>query len=73
MREAFDRARVHAGYAKLLELLTKEFACDYFVCTSNIDGYFARASFSSDRLYECHGSLAFLQVARLPPYDLLRA
>jgi hypothetical protein len=31
------------------------------VCTSNIDSYFARARFSDMRLYECHGSLDWLQ------------
>ena len=33
----------------------------YFVFTSNVDGHFQRAGFSTDRVLECHGSINFLQ------------
>jgi NAD-dependent SIR2 family protein deacetylase len=32
-----------------------------FVFTSNVDGHFQKAGFSADRLWECHGSVHYLQ------------
>lgn len=58
MREAFLTAAPHQGYGALRRMLQ---GTDFFVCTSNIDGYFARARFCALRLYECHGSLDWLQ------------
>ena len=34
---------------------------DYFVCTSNVDGYFFRAGYDSNKIYEVHGSVNNLQ------------
>lgn len=34
---------------------------NYFIFTSNIDSQFQRAGFDENKIYECHGSLAFLQ------------
>lgn len=60
MRRAFRQHAPHKGYLKLLEMLTV-LNLDYFVLTSNIDGYFMRAGFDPDRLYEVHGSTDYLQ------------
>lgn len=32
-----------------------------FVMTSNVDGHFQKAGFASHRVYECHGSIYYLQ------------
>ncbi len=52
-------AEPHSGYFELLEALKGH--TEYFVATSNIDGYFFRAGYDPDRIYEVHGSLNYLQ------------
>lgn len=32
-----------------------------FVMTSNVDGHFQKAGFAADRVYECHGSIYYVQ------------
>ena len=49
----------HEGYDILLNAMNKNY--DYFVCTSNIDGYFKKAGYEQDRIYEVHGSVQHLQ------------
>ena len=49
----------HEGFALLRELVaTKK---DYFIFTSNVDGQFQKAGFDSEKIYECHGSIHYLQ------------
>jgi NAD-dependent SIR2 family protein deacetylase len=64
MMQMFSTKTPHAGY-QLLHKLCKEKnekkKGSAFVFTSNIDGYFERAGFDADYLYECHGSTSFLQ------------
>jgi NAD-dependent SIR2 family protein deacetylase len=33
----------------------------YFVFTSNVDGHFQKAGFDESRIYECHGSINYMQ------------
>jgi NAD-dependent SIR2 family protein deacetylase len=42
----------------------------YFVFTSNVDGQFQKAGFSTDQISECHGSIHHMQCAR-PCRDLI--
>ena len=49
----------HRGYYELLDHINHRY--DYFVATSNIDGYFKRSGFDPDRIYEVHGSVNYLQ------------
>ena len=42
----------------------------YFVFTSNVDGQFQKAGFSSNRVSECHGSILHMQCSR-PCRDLI--
>ena len=49
----------HEGYHHLLKNLKEKY--DYFVCTSNIDGYFFRAGYNPNKIYEVHGSVNNLQ------------
>jgi NAD-dependent SIR2 family protein deacetylase len=50
----------HPGFGKLLEL-GRTMPLGAFVFTSNVDGQFQKASFSADRVVECHGSIHHLQ------------
>ena len=49
----------HSGYFQLLQSIKDKY--DYFVCTSNIDGYFKKAGFDQNKIYEVHGSINFTQ------------
>ena len=37
---------------------------DYFIYTSNVDGQFQKAGFPEDKIYECHGSIHFVQCTK---------
>ncbi|MGV3662031.1 MAG: SIR2 family NAD-dependent protein deacylase [Prosthecobacter sp.] len=56
----YRQAQPHAGYACLLAL-AQRFGDRAFVLTTNVDGFFLRAGFDSNRLRECHGSIHRLQ------------
>jgi len=60
MLRAFRGKTPHAGYRALLDIIER-LDLDYFVLTSNIDRYFERAGFRSERVCESHGNLEFLQ------------
>lgn len=66
MMLAFRTKRPHKGYTLLLELLREK---NYFVFTSNIDGYFEIAGFDPCRLHECHGNLETLQCTSVGAVD----
>lgn len=53
----------HAGFG-ILDRWMRGMACGGFVFTSNVDGQFQRAGFEAARLYECHGSIHWLQCLR---------
>lgn len=53
----------HKGYHILREWGEKKPA-GYFCFTSNIDGHWEAAKVPSDRVYECHGSVRFMQCQR---------
>ena len=48
----------HEGYYELFDKVKHK---EYFICTSNIDGYFKRVGFDPNRIYEVHGSVNYLQ------------
>lgn len=50
----------HAGF-EIIRRWGEHRPLGCFVFTSNVDGHFHRAGFSSDRILECHGSIHFLQ------------
>eukprot|EP00938_MAST-03A_sp_MAST-3A-sp1_P002284 g2284.t1 len=62
MMSAFRNASPHAGYTHLLNLIKDK---DYFVFTSNIDGYFVQSGFDPKRVAECHGNLNLLQCSTM--------
>ena len=49
----------HKGYFELLKNIKDKY--DYFIATSNIDGYFKRSGFNENKIYEVHGSVNYLQ------------
>ncbi|MGF6410159.1 NAD-dependent SIR2 family protein deacetylase [Paraburkholderia sp. MM5482-R2] len=54
------RAVPHAGFESLRRWASAK-RSGGFVFTSNVDGQFQKAGFADDRLFECHGSIHFLQ------------
>ena len=54
-----NKLKPHEGYYHLLKNIKNKY--DYFVCTSNIDGYFFKAGYDSNKVYEVHGSVNNLQ------------
>ena len=56
----YRRTIPHHGFLKLhKQAMTKK--AGYFVFTSNVDGQFQKAGFSSEQIVECHGSIHHLQ------------
>jgi len=53
----------HEGF-QILQRWSKRFSRGSFVFTSNVDGQFQKAGFSSDLIVECHGSIHHLQCSR---------
>lgn len=53
-----NELKPHLGYYELLKHIKDK---DYFIATSNIDGYFKRSGFDVNRIYEVHGSVNYLQ------------
>jgi len=54
IRDLFDSHEPHSGYNQLLAYCKDK---EYFVMTSNIDGYFSRSGFDKDRVVEIHGNV----------------
>ncbi len=59
----YRRIGPHQGFNLLLEIGSRK-AQRYWVFTSNVDGHFQRAGFSTERIVECHGSIHHLQCTR---------
>ena len=56
----YKNTQPHAGFDILRDFAGK-MPRGAFVFTSNVDGHFQRSGFAEDTIYECHGSLNFLQ------------
>ena len=63
-REAIMKSTPHPGYHMLLRMLT-HLQQPYFVMTTNIDRYFAKAGFPEDLIFETHGSVDALQCSKI--------
>jgi NAD-dependent SIR2 family protein deacetylase len=48
----------HQGYTNLLNFCENK---EYYVMTSNIDGYFIKAGFDPERVIEVHGNINYMQ------------
>jgi NAD-dependent SIR2 family protein deacetylase len=51
----------HDGYYNLLRRIKEKFGDNYFVCTSNIDGFFKKSDFDPEKIYEMHGTMDLFQ------------
>jgi NAD-dependent SIR2 family protein deacetylase len=56
--ELFDNAIPHEGYKILMEMCKGK---NYYILTSNIDGYFERVGFDPSRIIEIHGNINYSQ------------
>lgn len=56
----YRQTQPHAGF-QILQRIGAQLPHGAFVFTSNVDGQFQKAGFSSDQVYECHGSIHHLQ------------
>lgn len=56
----YRQAEPHRGFQILQKWLSRK-SDPGFVYTSNVDGQFQKAGFSSDQIVECHGSIHYLQ------------
>jgi len=70
--ELYRSTPPHAGFARLKKWAERK-AHGAAVFTSNVDGHFQRAGFAEDQLYECHGSLNWLQCTRFCGQDIFSA
>ena len=61
--ELYRKTPPHVGYFKLRETL-EQLGKEYFVFTSNIDGFFRRSDYLCSSIYEVHGSINRLQCRR---------
>lgn len=58
----YQSTRTHKGF-EILKSWGQQKAVKSFVFTSNVDGHFQQAGFDSGSIYECHGSIHYLQCA----------
>jgi NAD-dependent SIR2 family protein deacetylase len=58
----YRAAQPHTGFG-ILHRWAESMKHGAFVFTSNVDGQFQKAGFPDDRIFECHGSIHFLQCA----------
>ena len=56
----YRQTQPHAGF-DILKHWAQAMPEGYFVYTSNVDGQFQKAGFEVNRIYECHGSIHYLQ------------
>jgi NAD-dependent SIR2 family protein deacetylase len=68
----YRQTEPHAGFT-MLRKWGEQLPKGYRVWTSNVDGQFQKAGFSEDRVYECHGSIHYLQCLRPCTNDIWNA
>ena len=54
IRDLFNKHQPHEGYTQLLNYCKSR---EYFVMTTNIDGYFLRSGFDKNKIVEVHGNV----------------
>lgn len=58
--QLYRKTTPHLGF-QLLKKLSESLQLPYFIFTSNVDGQFQKAGFDENLIYECHGSIHYLQ------------
>lgn len=59
----YRETKPHNGF-QILKKIASQLANGYQVFTSNVDGHFQAAGFNESRIYECHGSINYLQCSQ---------
>jgi NAD-dependent SIR2 family protein deacetylase len=62
--QLYRATKPHAGFA-ILRRWAEAARCGSFVFTSNVDGHFQRSGFDEARVFECHGSIHWMQCVRV--------
>ncbi len=65
--EKYSQTKPHDGFYKLLELLKNK---NYFVVTSNCDEQFQKAGYAEEKIYECHGSIFYMQCMNIKEKEI---
>ncbi len=60
----YKNTQPHDGF-NLLKKWTTSKNKSSFIFTTNVDGHFQKAGFKNEQIYECHGSINFLQVSKM--------
>jgi NAD-dependent SIR2 family protein deacetylase len=58
LKEKYERTNPHEGYYNLLSLIKDK---EHFIITSNIDEHFLKAGFDENCIFECHGTVNYMQ------------
>ena len=58
--DLYRKTLPHQGFS-LLKKIAEQQQLPYFIFTSNVDGHFQKADFDDQLIYECHGSIHYLQ------------
>ena len=56
--DKYNKTTPHIGFSKLLDLVNNK---THFIITSNCDEHFQKAGFDETKLFECHGSMYYMQ------------
>ncbi|MET1257278.1 SIR2 family NAD-dependent protein deacylase [Aliikangiella maris] len=59
----YRQIKPHQGFS-ILKKIGEQLANGYQVFTSNVDGHFSVAQFAREAIYECHGSIHYLQCSQ---------
>ncbi len=58
LKDKYQQSIPYEGYYKFLNLLKDK---EHFIVTSNIDDHFLKTGFDENRIFECHGSINYMQ------------
>ncbi len=67
--ELYEKTIPHDGFS-LLQKWSKTKSIAPFVFTTNVDGHFQKSGFSEESIYECHGSINYLQCVNYCSTDI---
>lgn len=67
MQEKYKKTTPHEGFNLLLDMVKNK---EYFVVTSNVDEHFQKAGFDENRVFECHGSIFYMQCTEISEREI---
>lgn len=66
----YSNMKPHDGYSTLRQML-EDLNKDVYVITSNVDGHFKKSGYDTEKIYEIHGNLEYIQCANRCSHDIL--